>query len=154
MEIIIRQLRKDEPLPYELLLLADPERQAIDAYIERSVCVVAEEDDGEIVGAYVLLDTRPKTVEIMNIAVREDKQGKGLGKRLIVHAIIYSKERGYKQLEIGTGNSSLGQLGLYQKCGFRIVSIESDYFVKHYSEPIIENGIPCRDMIRLRIELS
>ncbi|AZN43739.1 N-acetyltransferase [Paenibacillus albus] len=156
--MIIRQLRKDEPLPYELLLLADPERQAIDAYAGRSLCIVAEEAEGEpggkFVGTYMLLATRPQTVEIMNIAVREDKQGLGLGRRMLEHAILNSKEQGYSLLEIGTGNSSLGQLGLYQKCGFRIVGIESDYFVKHYSEPIIENGIPCRDMIRLRMELN
>ncbi|WP_308639392.1 GNAT family N-acetyltransferase [Paenibacillus silvisoli] len=148
---MIRQLAEGEALPYELLLLADPERQAIDAYADRCVCMVMEQV-GETAGAYLLLETRPKTAEIMNIAVREDRQGRGYGRRLIEHAVRYCKEQGYRQLEIGTGNSSLGQLGLYQKCGFRIIGVEPDYFVKHYAEPIIENGIPCRDMIRLRLE--
>lgn len=150
----IRQLRDGEGLPYELLLLADPEREAIDAYADRSVCMLAEDRDGEIFGAYMLIATRPKTAELMNIAVREDKQGKGLGKLLLEHAIAFSMDHGYKLLEVGTGNSSLGQLGFYQKYGFRLVGVEVDYFVKNYAEPIIEDGIPCRDMIRLRLELQ
>ncbi|SFS74516.1 GNAT family N-acetyltransferase [Paenibacillus sp. BC26] len=147
----IRQLSAGEALPYELVLLADPERQAIDSYAERSICMVLEEA-GQVVGAYLLLATRPKTAEIMNIAVREDCQGRGLGRKLIEHAVQHCKELGYRAVEIGTGNSSLNQLGLYQKCGFRVVGVETDYFVKHYAEPIVENGIPCRDMIRLRME--
>ena len=59
------------------------------------------------------------------------------------------KKKGYKKIEIGTGNSSLGQLALYQKCGFRITGIDIDFFIRCYQEEIFENGIQCRDMIRL-----
>jgi len=133
----------------ELLLLADPEEQAIQAYITRSKCYV-KELDGKIVGTYVILPTRPHTIEIMNIAVKESLQGKGIGQQLIQHAIHTSKELGYTSIEIGTGNSSIPQLYLYQKCGFRIVGIDKDYFIQHYDEPIFENGLQCRDMVRLR----
>lgn len=135
--------------PMELLLLADPEEQAIQAYITRSKCYV-KELDRRIVGAYVLLPTRPHTMEIMNIAVEESLQGKGIGQQLLQHAIQTSKELGYRSIEIGTGNSSIAQLYLYQKCGFRIVGIDKDYFTRHYDEPIFENGLPCRDMVRLQ----
>lgn len=56
---------------------------------------------------------------------------------------------GAHALMIGTGNSSLAQLRLYQRLGFRIVSIVPDFFA-NYPEPIYENGILCRDMVRLR----
>ncbi|MEC0094275.1 GNAT family N-acetyltransferase [Paenibacillus macquariensis] len=135
--------------PMDLLLLADPEEQAIQAYITRSKCYV-KELDGKIVGTYVILPTRPHTIEIMNIAVEESLQGKGIGQQLIQHAIHTSKELGYTSIEIGTGNSSIPQLYLYQKCGFRIVGIDKDYFIQHYDEPIFENGLQCRDMVRLR----
>ncbi len=61
---------------------------------------------------------------------------------------------GYKTLEVCTGNSSIGQLALYQKCGFRMSGIERDFFIKHYHEPIFENGIQCRDRVRLTQELN
>lgn len=56
---------------------------------------------------------------------------------------------GFETVEIGTGNSSIDQLAFYQKCGFRIAAIDPDFFIRHYPEPIFENGIQCRDMIRL-----
>lgn len=148
----IRVLNKEEWYPMRLLLLADPEEHVVQDYIRRSKCFV-KELDGNIVGTYVLLPTRPKTVELINIAVDESYQNKGIGKELINHAITMSKELGYQTLEIGTGNSSIAQLYLYQKCGFRIVGIDKDFFTRHYKEPIFENGLQCRDMIRLKQDL-
>ncbi|HZG60099.1 MAG TPA: GNAT family N-acetyltransferase [Anoxybacillus sp.] len=148
----IRQLHENEQPPMDLLLLADPSEKLINEYIQREQCFAAEMDQ-RIVGIYVLLPTRPETVELVNIAVDENEQGKGIGKQLVLHAIENAKQQGYKTMEIGTGNSSIGQLALYQKCGFRITGVDRDFFVKHYPEPIFENGIQCRDMIRLSIDL-
>ncbi|MDN4494361.1 GNAT family N-acetyltransferase [Ureibacillus aquaedulcis] len=148
----IRKLDQNEKVPMELLLLADPLKEIVEGYIDRGDCFVAERDQ-QVVGVYVLLPTRPKTVEIVNIAVHEGLQGRGVGKLLIKDAIQVAMSRGYKTIEIGTGNSSIGQLALYQKCGFRIVGIEFDFFIKHYSEEIFENGLQCRDMIRLAKDL-
>lgn len=144
----IRQIRADEELPYELLLLADPDRNVIDTYVHRSLCYVLELEK-RLIGVYLLLPTRPATVELINIAVSEEFQGNGYGKRLVQHAITVSREMGYKTIEVGTGNSSIEQLRLYQKCGFRVVAVDTDYFIRNYSEPIYENGIQCMDMMRL-----
>ncbi|WP_141533704.1 GNAT family N-acetyltransferase, partial [Bacillus cereus] len=97
----------------------------------------------------ILIPTRTETIEIINIAVSEKEQGKGYGKYLLRFAIDYAKKEKYKTIEIGTGNSSLMQLGLYQKCGFRITSVDKDFFLRNYNEEIYENGIQCMDMIRL-----
>ncbi|WP_301107441.1 GNAT family N-acetyltransferase [Sporosarcina sp.] len=148
----IRELYTNENPPNELLLSADPSRHIVDDYMKRGTCFVAE--DGEaIIGVFVLLPTRPGTVELVNIAVAEDRQGEGIGKRLVLAAIAHSKSKGYKTLEIGTGNSSIGQLALYQKCGFRIIGVDRDFFIRHYAEGIFENGMQCRDMIRLSQDL-
>lgn len=148
----IRRWNGHEPLPMDLLLLADPSRELVEEYVQRGQCYLAEED-GEVIGVYVLLPTRPQTVEIVNVAVADAHQGRGIGKQLVKHAIQTAKAQGYKTVEIGTGNSSIGQLALYQKCGFRITGIDRDFFIRHYAEPIFENGIPCRDMIRLSQEI-
>lgn len=140
--------RINEAYPIELMLLADPSEKLIKQYLKRGKCYVGEEN-GEIVGVFVLLSTRPETVELVNIAVVEKHQGKGFGKALVIDAINKAKEHGYKVMEVGTGNSSIDQLALYQKCGFRIIGVDIDFFTVHYEEEINENGIPCVDMIRL-----
>ncbi|WMM23921.1 GNAT family N-acetyltransferase [Tissierella sp. MB52-C2] len=150
-EYSIDRLDDTDAIPLELLLLADPSKNSIEDYLSRGICYIYRTD--KIVGTYILIKTRPNTMEIVNISVKEDMQGKGIGKRLLLHAISVSKEEGAMTLEIGTGNSSLQQLSLYQKCGFRIVGVDKDFFIRHYDEEIIENGIICRDMIRLSIDL-
>jgi ribosomal protein S18 acetylase RimI-like enzyme len=92
-------------------------------------------------------------MEIVNLAVGEQYQGKGVGKRLIRHAIATAREMKARTLEIGTGSSGVGQLLLYQKCGFRITGVDRDFFVRHYPEPIYENGMQLCDMVRLAMDL-
>lgn len=148
----IRKLNIGEKPPMELLLLADPSKYIVGEYVNRGECFVAESEQ-QIVGVYVLLPTRPETVELVNVAVVEEQRGRGIGKQLVMDAIQLAKTKGYKTIEIGTGNSSIGQLALYQKCGFRIIGVDLDFFIKHYPEEIFENGIQCRDMIRLSQDL-
>ncbi|MEK4577731.1 MULTISPECIES: GNAT family N-acetyltransferase [Bacillus] len=152
MSVVIERISK-EAIPKSLLLLADPSESQIDAYVKSGFTYIAKQEE-RIIGVYVLLETRPRTMEIMNIAVVEHLQGKGIGKQLLSHAVETAKGYGMSKLEVGTGNSSVSQLALYQKCGFRIFSIDFDYFSKHYEEEIIENGIVCRDMIRLAMGLN
>ncbi|MDM5213946.1 GNAT family N-acetyltransferase [Peribacillus sp. NJ4] len=144
----IRELLREESPPMHLLLLADPSRKLVEAYLGSGTCFVAEMDK-RMIGVYVLLQKGPELIEIMNIAVDERHHGKGIGKQLIGHAISHAREQGYKTIEIGTGNSGIGQLALYQKCGFRITGIDHDFFNINYTEAIYENGIQCQDMIRL-----
>ncbi|MEY9865694.1 ribosomal protein S18 acetylase RimI-like enzyme [Peribacillus sp. B2I2] len=148
MEMEIRELLREESPPMHLLLLADPSRKLVEAYLGSGTCFVAEMDK-RMIGVYVLLQKGPELIEIMNIAVDERHHGKGIGKQLIGHAISHAREQGYKTIEIGTGNSGIGQLALYQKCGFRITGIDRDFFNINYTEAIYENGIQCQDMIRL-----
>jgi len=150
--MVIRKLKTGEEPPMDLLLLADPSREMIEDYLQRGECFVAEKD-GQNIGVFVLLPTRPKTVELVNVAVEEVFQGKGYGKQLVLSAIEVAKNKGYKTIEVGTGNSSIGQLALYQKCGFRIIGVDFDFFTRNYQEKIHENGIHCRDMVRLSRDL-
>ena len=151
LEIDILQLKTIEQLPLNLLLLADPSEEQVMKYASTGECYVSVTRDEEIVGVYVLLQLDERTAEIMNVAVAEHMQGKGLGKKLVLHALNVAKSKGMSKVVIGTGNSSIGQLALYQKCGFRITGIIEDFFTQNYPEPIFENGIQCRDMVRLTL---
>ncbi|MGE7366402.1 GNAT family N-acetyltransferase [Desemzia incerta] len=145
---MIRKLQPDEAPPMDLLLSADPSRKIIEAYLTRAECFVME-NQNQLIGTYILLPTRPETVELVNIAIQENFQNKGIGKQLIRHALERAKEQGFQTLEVGTGNSSIAQLAFYQKCGFRITGVDRDFFTEHYEGELMENGILCRDMIRL-----
>ncbi len=149
----IRKLRVDEQPPFELLLQADPSEDLVKNYLKEGECFIAEIQK-HLIGVYVLLPINKERVELKNISVRDQFHGKGLGKRLVLDAINRAKSNGYKTIEVGTGNSSIGQLALYQKCGFRIIGVNQDFFTRHYPEDIIENGIPCKDMIHLSQDLS
>jgi len=144
------EVSKDN-LPWDLLLLADPSRLQIEKYIYQSR-IIALTRDAETIGVVVLWP-RGQATEIMNIAVATAFQGCGVGKILLGEARRLARSMGAHTLLIGTGNSSINQLALYQKVGFRIDSVDRDFFLRNYNEPIIENGIPCRDMIRLSLEL-
>lgn len=122
------------------------------AYANRGECYVAEIEE-KVIGVYILLPARPGIVELANVAVAKEHQGKGFGKRLVLDAIRRAGKRGFKTIEVGTGNSSISQLALYQKCGFRITGVDRGFFVRHYAETIYENGIRCRDMVRLSLDL-
>lgn len=149
----IRLLGKEEPLPLDLLLEADPSERLVRAYCAEGRCYMAEEAQ-EVLGVYVIVPLDANVLEIKNVAVAEKMRGKGLGKKLVMHALKEAEHLGFRKIRIGTGNSSIGQLALYQKCGFRMVSIERDFFTRNYPEPIIENGIPCHDMLYLEYETS
>lgn len=151
-KIEIKKLDNNKEIPYDLLLLADPSIEVINDYILRGDCYVAYINNNTV-GVFVLIKTRPLTLELVNVAVKEVYQGKGIGKRLILSAIEMARKDNTKILEVGTGNSSINQLALYQKCGFRIVGVDRDFFKMHYKEKIIENEIECIDMIRLRMDL-
>lgn len=133
---------------YELFLLADPSKTVIDRYLPYSL-IFGYYHSEQLLGIVALLPTQSQTIEIINLAVAETVQGQGIGEKLIRYALQYAKKHDYTTIEIGTGSTSFGPLYLYQKCGFRITAVEPDYFVTHYSEPIIENGLVLKDRLCL-----
>ncbi|AKO92622.1 GNAT family N-acetyltransferase [Priestia filamentosa] len=151
--MIIRRIHREETPPFSLLLLADPSQEKVKEHLEKGVCFVAEEDK-KIIGAYILEEKNEKSIELVNIAVKEHLHGKGIGKKLIQHVLQSTKEQGYEIIEVGTGNSSINQLAFYQKCGFRMTGIERNFFLENYKEPLFENGIRCQDMVRLTFFLQ
>lgn len=152
MDYLFQEIRDPAEIDKELLLLAAPEEDNINEYLAKSICHVCFLKE-KIIGAILSIDTRPGTREILNISVYPEYQNQGIGKRLINLSIQKAKENGIRTMEIGTGNPGVIQMLLYQKCGFRIVGIDFDYFRKNHEERIFENGIECRDMIRMRLEL-
>ncbi|MFQ3786306.1 GNAT family N-acetyltransferase [Halomonas sp. A29] len=136
--------------PLDLLLEADPSTDTIRRYLASSSCYVATIGN-ETVGAYVIQSMGDGIHELMNIAVTPAHQGKGIGAKLLEHAVNMARELGARRLELGTGTFGY-QLTFYQRAGFRVVAVERDYFLIHYDEPIYENGIQHKDRLRLALK--
>ncbi len=144
---------KQNEAPWDLLLLAQPSLENIQIDLNQGLCHVAK-IDSEIVGVFVIVQKSKQLWEITNIAVAPQYQGQKIGKTILAQAILVAQNLGATEIEVGTGNSSLLQLAFYQKAGFRIVGVIPDFFIENYDKPIYENGIQCRDLIRLKYQVS
>lgn len=147
------ELSSSDQIPYELLLLADPSKEMVNQYLKKSAVYVARYQ-GNIVGTLLLLPLSEEELEIKNLAVKTEYQAQGIGSYLIVNAIKTARNKKYSSICIGTSNSSIGQLYLYQKLGFDISEIKWDFFTINYPEPVYENGIRAKHMIMLSKDCS
>lgn len=148
----IKKWTEYDIIPYEVLLLADPDKSAIHRYFFQSdvfLLIVDERTCGVI-----CIQNENDCSEIVNIAVLPDYQGRHYGQKLLEHAIMNIKKSHKHTLIAKTANSSIQALAFYQKAGFRMTEIIPDYFPKHYSEPIFENGILAQDQIVMMYHLN
>lgn len=135
-----------------LLLEADPSLQSIQSYLDGAWCFVARMDD-ETAGACIARTLAPDSAEIYNIAVQPQLQQRGIGSGLLKYVLAELAAKGIRRVELGTG--AFGhQLTYYQRLGFRVEAVWKDHFLEHYPEPVMENGIQHKDMLRLAIELQ
>jgi uncharacterized protein YhfF len=146
-----KQIKNDD-VPYELIYLADEDDDQIKKYKDSST-FWATMDDEEIIGIIGLNEINKESTEIVCVAVDEEYQNKKIGTNLIEKTISYSKEKKYKEMIIKTGNCGIGQLYLYQRCGFRFDSINKNYMIDNYKNPIYENDIQCIDQIILKYRI-
>lgn len=136
----------------ELLLLADPSENKIRSYLSESKCFVSS-INGEVLGACVVRPRDAGAHELMSIAVQHAYQRSGYGSVLLKWVVDFFRESNASQLEVGTGTFGY-QLAFYQRHGFRVSSIDHDFFIINYPEPIFENGIQHFDMLRLILRYS
>jgi ribosomal protein S18 acetylase RimI-like enzyme len=134
-------------VPIRLLLLADPSEKKIAGYLSVSRCFAVWFGE-KVIGVCVVMPIQKNAYELMSISVAPSYQQKGIGTQLLRHAIASIGRLGAKYLEVGTGTFGY-QLKFYQRQGFRVSRIDKDFFIKNYEEPIFEDGIQLRDMLRL-----
>lgn len=148
-EINIQKI--DNNYPYDLLLLADETKEGIHKYLFESEVYIAKLSDSEAtIGVFCLYSVNADTIEIMNIAVSEQYQNKGIGSHLLMKSFNIAKEQGYKEIIVGTADCGLKQIRFYEKNGFVKYDVRKNYFTDIYDTPIYENGIQLKDMVMLR----
>lgn len=148
--ITIRQIEEIE-IPLSILLDADPSEECIDKYLPESKSFGAFADNS-LVGVCVTNLNESGVWEIFNIAVIPERQKQGIGTELLNYVIAHFTDIGEMQLEIGTGTFGY-QLLFYQRLGFRVKSIRENFFLDNYPDPVYDQGVQLKDMLRLRLEL-
>lgn len=97
---------------------------------EQGNLMMAALDDGKMLGCCMLVEEGPKTVRLRQMAVRNDLQGKGVGKALIQFAENLARDHGYEKI---TMHARKNALGFYEKMGYRVSGDEfHEITIPHY----------------------
>ncbi len=151
MKFIVTEVGKDLA-PVSLLLEADPSRKQVDKFLDISHCFVGKLGD-EVIGVFLLKKITNKETELLNIAVATRYQKHGYGTLLLKEAIKNARELGAEKILLGTGTFG-HQLKFYQRLGFRVDSVEKNFFLDNYSQAVYEDGVQHKDMLRLSLAIS
>lgn len=145
----IRRVETDKKQYLALLLLADEQEDMVDRYLERGTMYVLE--DGGVRAECVVTDEGGGVLELKNIAVEPEAQGRGYG-RALVDFLVRTYAGRYEVLQAGTGDSP-ATVPFYEACGFRRHHLVRNFFTDHYDHPIYEGGVQLVDMVYLRRNL-
>ncbi|RPD43715.1 MULTISPECIES: GNAT family N-acetyltransferase [Chitinophagaceae] len=97
---------------------------------EQGNLMMAALDDGKMLGCCMLVEEGPKTVRLRQMAVRNDLQGKGVGKALIQFAENLARDQGYEKI---TMHARKNAIGFYEKMGYRVSGAEfQEITIPHY----------------------
>lgn len=108
-------------------------------FIREDAVFLVAESEGELVGfcgALVVLDE----ADILNVAVKVSRQGKGIGKLLIENLIDKMQKAGVTAVHLEVRESNQRAISLYERMGFKKISIRKGY----YEAPTEDGIIMCR----------
>jgi GNAT superfamily N-acetyltransferase len=138
----------------DLFALADDSPAAVTAYRDLGRVLVAREGPA-LVGHLQLVDGDGEhEAEVKSLAVREERQGRGIGRMLMARAVDVSREQRRCTLLVATAAADTRALRFYQRTGFRLLAIERDAFTPEAGYPAIDvDGIVLRDRVWLSFDL-
>ena len=147
-----RRFSADEEPPWELLLLADPSEEMVRGYLTRSELFGCFSGKACIAVAAVVSQGEG-VCELKNLAVVPPRQRHGIG-RLLLDYVCDCCAENFRVMEVGTGNSSIGNQHFYRSMGVHRFRTDRGFFLRNYPEPIEENGLLCTDLVKFRKVLA
>jgi ribosomal protein S18 acetylase RimI-like enzyme len=102
-------------------MLSDPQGEIID----KGGMIFYAKFNNKIVGTVSLLKINETTFELSKMAVTANVQGLGIGQKLIEHCFLISKNMAIQKLILYSNRKLLPAIGLYEKFGFKEVSLSS-----------------------------
>jgi ribosomal protein S18 acetylase RimI-like enzyme len=95
--------------------------------------VIVAETEGRVVG-YVTVEDRGEELELVNIDVRREQQGQGIGSRLVQFVEERAIREGRRALTLGTSRNAEGvpwkSLGWWQKLGYTVTGEEENAWTR------------------------
>jgi putative acetyltransferase len=108
------------------LVLNDPEGHIL----RPGGAILIATADSAPVGTCALVPEHDGVFELVKMAVSEDWQGRGIGRRLLEFAIAEAREMGIRCLRLETSSKLPTAIHLYEAVGFRHVPAHHSPFVR------------------------
>ena len=89
-------------------------------------CWVLEED--EVIIGYGLLSAAANEAHILNVCITPEKQGQGLGERMMLHLIDEAKKLKTLSVYLEVRVSNERAIRLYEKLGFTVIGHRKEYY--------------------------
>jgi GNAT superfamily N-acetyltransferase/catechol 2,3-dioxygenase-like lactoylglutathione lyase family enzyme len=139
----------------DLFALADDSPEQVERYRDLGRVLVARDGPTVIGHLQLVPGERLDEAEVKSLAVREDRQGSGIGRSLMNRAIAVCRDEHRAALLVATAAADIGVLRFYQRLGFRFLRVERDVFTPETGYPPAEvDGVPLRDQIWLSLNLD
>ena len=151
MTVTLTRVDGDRERFVPLLLEADESEPVLRTYLDEGELFEIF-DRGEPAGAVLLIPEAEGELEIKNIAIAEDRRGRGLGSAAIDEVAASARARGVRRLVVGTAETSEDLHRFYRRCGFSDAGRREGFF-DDYPEPVIEHGRVAHDMVLFAMEL-
>ena len=140
--IVIKKEKDNQEQYMNLLLEADPSKDMINDYLKDGELFVLTYND-KIACVAVVIKIDDETIELKNIATKEEYRGQGYGKKMLKYLADNYKQE-YNKMLVGTSENNIP---FYVKQGFdKYEKTIKNYFVDNYDEEIIDGDVHCIDM--------
>ena len=97
---------------------------------ERDNMLIGAFEEEQMLGCCMLVEERPGTVRLRQMAVSNDLQGKGIVRALMNFAENIARDQGYRILSMHARKNAIG---FYEKMGYRVASEEfTEVTIPHY----------------------
>lgn len=126
----------------DLLLLADPDEEIVNQYIDKCDMFGLFEKN-EILAQICILKIDDEICELKNISTSKSQQGKGYASLLINH-VFNEYKNNYKKMIVGTTEN---MIPFYVLKGFnKYYKTCKNFFTDNYSEEVWDDNLHCIDM--------
>jgi len=97
---------------------------------EKDNMLIGAFEDEDMLGCCMLVEEKPGTVRLRQMAVLNNLQGKGIGRALMTFAENLARDHGYKILSMHARKNAIG---FYEKMGYKVTGDEFiEITIPHY----------------------